>query len=331
MALLVGIDEAGYGPHLGPLVVAGAAVEFNGASVPAPDLWGAMGEWVVRRTAGAADRVVICDSKKAFVSSDRARGIVTLERAVLGFLTAASVRPRTLAEFLEQTRAGPASPAAEEAAPWDRPERLALPLQAAPQAVESAADLLARGFAAVGGRAAHLWVSAVPAAYLNRLMDGAGRNKAQALFMVAAEVLSAARGFRPRDPVFVTMDQHGGRKYYADLLAGAFPMHQVRTVEESADGSRYVLDGGAGGSGAPMHLTVCEKCEAWSLVTALASMAAKYVRELCMDEFNEYFAERVPGLKPTAGYGRDATRFLAETAAARAAAEMPLEVVLRLR
>jgi len=331
MALLVGIDEAGYGPHLGPLVVAGAAVEFDGASVPAPDLWGAMSRWVRQRAAGAGQRVVVCDSKKAFISGDRARGIATLERAALGFLAAADVRPRTLAEFLEQTRADPAAAEPPPPPPWHRPERLALPLRAAPQAVESAADLLAQGFAAAGGRAAHLWVSAVPAAHLNRMMDGAGRNKAQALFMVAAEVLSAARGFRPRDPIFVTMDQHGGRKHYADLLAGAFPMHQVRTVEESADGSRYVLDGGAGGPGAPMHLTVCEKCESWSLPTALASMAAKYVRELCMEQFNAFFGSLVPGLRPTAGYGRDATRFLEETAAARAAAEMPLEVVLRLR
>jgi len=39
----------------------------------------------------------------------------------------------------------------------------------------------------------------------------------------------------------------------------------------------------------------------------------------------------VPGLRPTAGYGRDAHRFLEETAPARAAAEMPLEIVLRSR
>jgi hypothetical protein len=126
------------------------------------------------------------------------------------------------------------------------------------------------------------------------------------------------------------MDQHGGRRFYADLLAGAFPMERVRTLEESAAWSRYALGGESGGAAA-MHLTVRQKCETWSLPTALASMAAKYVRELCMEQFNAFFGALVPGLKPTAGYGRDARRFLEETAAARAAADLPLEIVRRTR
>ena len=42
---------------------------------------------------------------------------------------------------------------------------------------------------------------------------------------------------------------------------------------------------------------------------ALASMIAKYNRELLMQRFKAYFAEKLPSIPPTAGYGSDAKRF----------------------
>ena len=38
-------------------------------------------------------------------------------------------------------------------------------------------------------------------------------------------------------------------------------------------------------------------------------MASKYLRELAMRAFNDFWCTRVPGLAPTAGYPRDARRF----------------------
>ena len=53
--------------------------------------------------------------------------------------------------------------------------------------------------------------------------------------------------------------------------------------------------------------TQAESC----LPAALASMASKYLRELAMRAFNDFWCARVPGLAPTAGYPRDARRFKA--------------------
>jgi hypothetical protein len=47
---------------------------------------------------------------------------------------------------------------------------------------------------------------------------------------------------------------------------------------------------------------------------ALASMIAKYVRELHMARLNRFFTGHMPELKPTAGYFTDARRYLREIA-----------------
>jgi hypothetical protein len=54
------------------------------------------------------------------------------------------------------------------------------------------------------------------------------------------------------------------------------------------------------------------------LPTALASMTAKYHRELSMRAFNAFWTSRVPGLRPTAGYPGDSSRFRADIAAVQA-------------
>jgi hypothetical protein len=183
------------------------------------------------------------------------------------------------------------------------------------------------GLEGLGGRVAGLWISLASAARLNRLMDGQ-RNKAGALFALASDLLAEALRRCPDGPIHITMDRHGGRRYYAELLSGAFPLMPVRAIEESAEVSRYLIDRGAA---PPVALTVREKCESWSLPTALASMVAKYVRELGMEQLNAYFQARVPGLRATAGYGLDAWRFLDDVAAARAAAGVPDSQILRSR
>jgi hypothetical protein len=325
MALLVGIDEAGYGPHLGPLVVAASAIEFDSPTESPnpftdPDLWPALVGQISKRPAGAKGRVVVCDSKVAYAGGN----LATLERAVLGAMAATGRRPQTLADLLAYTTVGAGD---EPAAPWHRPETLALPHAATAETVVSAAAAFSESLGAMGGHMAGVWVNVASAARLNRLIDGQ-RNKAGALFALASDLLVKAMDRAGSSSVHITMDRHGGRRYYAPLLSGAFPIVAVEIVEESPEASRYLLHRTGG---APAALTVRDKCEAWSLVTALASMVAKYVRELSMDQLNGYFAERVPGLRPTAGYGLDAWRFLDDVAAARTAEGMPDPMILRSR
>jgi hypothetical protein len=55
-----------------------------------------------------------------------------------------------------------------------------------------------------------------------------------------------------------------------------------------------------------------EKGETAFLPTALASMVCKYLRELCMHSFNDWWCRQIAGLRPTAGYYQDGSRWLVD-------------------
>ena len=99
-------------------------------------------------------------------------------------------------------------------------------------------------------------------------------------------------------------DKHGGRNFYAPLLQHHFPEHSIEPIHELREDSRYEW-------GQPdSRVAVAFRMNGEQfLPTALASMAAKYLRELSMRAFNEFWCARVPGLQPTAGYPTDARRF----------------------
>ena len=77
--------------------------------------------------------------------------------------------------------------------------------------------------------------------------------------------------------------------------------------------SRYAV---VRADGASLEVIVATGCESRQLPVALASMLAKYIRELHMVALNRFWAARVPNLAPTAGYPADAGRFVRQISAA---------------
>lgn len=62
---------------------------------------------------------------------------------------------------------------------------------------------------------------------------------------------------------------------------------------------------------------------------AVASMTAKYVRELAMRAFNAHWSGLDPALAATAGYPVDAARWRGQAAAAVRAAGIPWDAIWR--
>jgi hypothetical protein len=113
-------------------------------------------------------------------------------------------------------------------------------------------------------------------------------------------------------PIAILCDKHGGRDRYLPLLMTCFPDRFIEIVSEGRRLSVYRF----GPAEQRVEIAFQAKGES-HLPTALASMASKYLRELAMHAFNDFWRQQVADLRPTAGYPLDAKRFKAEIAAAQ--------------
>jgi ribonuclease HIII len=199
-------------------------------------------------------------------------------------------------------------------------------LAAEVEGVRQGAERLKTAASNLGATCAGISVNVAPPTRFNRLLDMTD-NKADALFLLTAEVL--AHLFRKFDgePIIITMDKQGGRDYYGPLLARAFPDMHLAVEKESPGESRYTLTG----NGRVVRLSIARGGEDRSLAVALASMTAKYVRELFMRQLNAFFSRLLPDLRPTAGYWVDAGRFLQETAEVARSLDIPDSAWVRSR
>ena len=117
MSLIVGIDEVGYGPKLGPLVVSAFGFRVPDSAI---DLWKALAPAVSSRP--ARTKLPVLDSKDLYST---AAGIKALEPTALSFLALLPGRPgATFRALLESVALEP--PAASD--PWYRDADFALPL-----------------------------------------------------------------------------------------------------------------------------------------------------------------------------------------------------------
>src|SRR5262249_662224 len=107
------------------------------------------------------------------------------------------------------------------------------------------------------------------------------------------------------EPIHFFIDKHGGRNFYAAMLQQLLPRGMVLAVKEGNEESVYRVIG----LNREVRLTFQPRADADRMCVALASMASKYLREVLMLEFNQFWQAHVPGLKPTAGYPSDANRF----------------------
>lgn len=303
--IYAGIDEAGYGPMYGPLTVGCAALRVENFSFGTrqaveapPDVWTMLGKAVCKAAKGAKGRILVNDSKKLKTA---ASGIKHLEPGVLGFLGGTGPMPATWSQLRLALTPSGLSNACN--LPWYGGD-LDLPLASDPGSLRISTHVLKTELDKTKIRLLGLRTAMVHEDRYNQMVAATG-NKASVSFTFVAGHLCRLWESFAKEPTFVAIDRQGGRTHYRTLLAQVFPDAAMSILDESDARSVYHLEQG------PRQMTVAfaSGSEELHLPVALASMAAKYARELAMERFNAYFQKLAPKVKPTAGYGEDANRW----------------------
>lgn len=322
MAFLIGTDEAGYGPNLGPLVISASVWEV--ADRPADvDLYQQLAAVICRapsKAAGRRARVAVADSKQLYKP---AQGLSQLERGVLaavGLLEDCPDSWRTLWNLLEPRPAAPC-----DSLPWHDGFALDLPTAADRSELGELIPWFRRGIERAGVRLAALRSRTVFPEQFNDLTELYG-SKGEALSRLTLELVANLLAEFPPADTLVVCDKHGGRSRYAGLLQHLFPDALVEVLDERAAESAYRWG--------PLNSRIEFRFRAGgedALPTALASMTSKYLRELTMRAFNDFWRRHVPELRPTAGYPLDAVRFKADIAAAQTQLGIADRILWRVR
>ncbi|MFA7236517.1 MAG: hypothetical protein WC058_06610 [Phycisphaeraceae bacterium] len=380
MFIYAGIDEAGYGPMFGPLVIAKTVFTLHSEPKAAledslclgVDMWALLEPAVCRKAADKQRRIAVDDSKKLYTP---AAGLRHIERGVLAFASAAGIDTDDLTRWLhtvgydDQSRTSPlpwygmsrdegtegrrdevgkerdegteerrdevkeAEPIPTSSLRSSVPPSLSssspptsLPTSIDPGLLAIARASLTRAMTDAGVRLASISAAVLFEDRFNRMVE-ATRSKSRCEWtFVAGHLTDIWRQFGLHHP-FVVIDRQGGRTHYQPLLVLCFDGAKVRVLDETPDICRYELtqDDHA------MTVSFEAGSEERHLPVALASMTAKYTRELLMARFNAFWQSHDPSLKPTAGYVTDGRRFLRDIEPLMRKLNIPHESLIRAR
>ena len=300
--ILAGIDEAGYGPLLGPLVVGSCAFEFDAdPAADLPCLWSRLKKQISKTRSKSGRKLHVNDSKTVYSPSI---GLRELERSVLAFTAAKDRWPAHFDDFLSLTAAHAIEDLAEHG--WyDIDPAETFPLEQEAGSIRVQANGLKAEMDRTCTRCVYLHGRVIPERQYNRVVQ-ATRNKSSLLFSTAALHLDHLLSNFGTRGLVIFCDRQGGRASYGPLLRLMFDDWSLEVTEESDGYSEYRLLRGCD----IVRIIFCEKAEAQCMPVALASMLSKYLRESLMRRFNSFWKAHLPELVPTAGYYNDGLRFL---------------------
>lgn len=311
MALIyAGIDEAGYGPMLGPLCVGLTTLRLESWSGEhVPDLWELLSAGVCRslaeHRADKKGRIVIADSKKLKLSNQlkTKHPLTHLERTGLALLKAAGIDIPDDAHLFGAL--GARLP--DEA--WYQGDAINLPLGGTPAEVAIASNVLGASMTNAGVSIEELAVGIVCETRFNEIVRDTGTKSEATISVIGNHLRRIADRWKDSgEDVRIVCDRLGARKTYARVIERELKGTRAVPLYESPERSIYRLDGWSGDA----RIMFETESEEAHLPVACASIYAKLTRELSMARLNRYFRTQLPELKPTAGYYSDARRWLTD-------------------
>lgn len=313
MTLVIGTDEAGYGPNLGPLVVAATAWRIAATAEDAEALLATAlleGNAVVAAGRGGSRAPLWADSKQIYRGG---AGVGLLEQGVaIALLVAGGELPANWEAVAEQV--GPISPRDGCRGTWQALLPITVPRESDVAECLTLATAVREVLARHGVSLERITCRSIYPAEFNALLD-TGMNKSDILSATTLDLAATLRASAPDEAAIIWCDRHGGRKRYGGLVSHHFGAALVRPLEETPARSVYLVPACDLTATKACRIEFCVGGEARGPV-ALASMTAKYVRELAMHAFNAFWSSRLAGLQPTAGYPSDALRWRRDAAAA---------------
>lgn len=319
MAIIAGMDEAGYGPVLGPMVVTVVSFDVPEEKVQY-SLWNLLEKAVSGSLKDKRHRLVVQDSKKIYHAYN---GLKLLEEAALTFLWIRDLKVTSFCRLLDSLSCCSSTTLMNY--PWYAEKDYPLPLITSSTALLNYGDLLKHILDEQHTEFCCVSSCVTPVQEFNEQVRLLG-NKSAVLFKSCAVLISRLWNISGGDLV-LNVDKHGGRNAYSHLLADLLPDVNIKVLEEGAKVSAYEIQGAQ----RRMKISFIEKGEDACMAVALASIFSKYIRELFMRLENQYWLQFMPGLKPTAGYYKDAQRFLSQIEHIRKRELIQDDILIRIK
>jgi len=306
MFVYAGIDEAGYGPMFGPLVISRSTfvLDQQEQALEPPSLWTLLKSAVCKKPTDKKRRLAINDSKLLYKP---AYTLEHLERGVLSFLSTSEIVPMNLNDLLEKIAYDELSHCIRHDwyhSPNGEPN---VPYKISPLQLDRSKKRLHTAMQKNSIHLANVKAAVVFEDRFNRMVKITGSKAGCAWNFVSGHLESIWSEFGEYHPM-VVVDRQGGRKTYQNLLESVFTPAAVAIIYEHPQKSFYRISHGI----RQMHILIQVNSEHHHFPVSLASMVSKYIRELLMARFQKFWSSYAPKIKPTFGYFGDGRRFLKE-------------------